>query len=206
LAHAQSGSGTAPTRKWLKQAEGLVPAVGAERLREQAIAWMAQVRPPKDATAPPRTVEEIAAATREVAASLLADLGDKGKEALLALTQMARQPPPQHDAAWSTRFTQLLSAAGGPSLLSRVTEQMRFATAGGPLLPERNADALRGLVWLCSELPEDRGLAAAIGDLGLACLKKVPNFGAYSAKVGNACIWALGAMPGIEPVAQLGRL
>jgi uncharacterized protein DUF4132 len=206
LAHAQSSGGATPSRKWLTQAEPLLAAVGAERLREQVIEWLAHVTPRKEAATPPRTMEEIAAASRQVAEALLGDLDDRARAALRALTQMAVRPPTQPDATWSARFNELLSAAGGPSLLARVSEQMRGLSASGPLLPERDADALRGLVWISSRLPEDRRLAVAIGDLAQRCLKKVPNYGAYSSKVGNACIWTLGAMAGMEPVAQLARL
>ena len=206
LAHAQSGEGSAPAKTWRKEAEGLVAAVGAGRLADQAIEWFALVTLPKQTTGPPLTIEELARATRQVAESLLGDLDDRGRAAWQALTQMTQNPPAQPDANWSARFDERVAAVGGPSLLARVTEQVRGLVASSPLLSERNADALRGLVWMCSLLAESHRLAVAIGDLGQRCLKKVPNYGAYSSKVGHACIWALGAMPGLEPVAQLGRL
>src|SRR5262249_22237612 len=146
------------------------------------------------------------AASLQVAQALLGDLDDRARDAWRALSQMARQPPTHPDAAWSARFDELLGAAGGPSLLARVSEQVRGLAPARPPMPERNADALGGVVWVCSLLPEDRRMAVAIGDLAQLCLKKVPNYGAYSAKVGNACVWTLGAMAGLEPVAQLGRL
>jgi hypothetical protein len=205
LAHAQSGGGATPSRKWLKQGEPLLAAVGAERLRERAIEWLAHVTPPKDLSGPPQTMAELASASREVAEALLGDLDDRAKAAWRALKEMATRPPAEPDATWSARFNELVSAAGGPSLLERVSEQTG-GLAAGPLLPEPNADALRGLVWIASLLPEDAELAVAIGDLAQRCLKKVSGYGAYSSKVGNACIWTLGAMSGIEPVAQLGRL
>jgi hypothetical protein len=206
LAHAQASAGATASRRWLKQAELLLAAVGAEEMRGHVIEWLAHVTPRKDVTTPPRTLEELAAASRRVAEELLGDLDDRARAAWQALTQMAVRPPAQPDATWSARFNDLLSAAGGPSLLARVSEQMRGLAASGPLLPERDADALRGLVWMCSLLPEDRRLAVAIGDLAQRCLKKVPSYGAYSSKVGNACIWTLGAMAGMESVAQLVRL
>lgn len=74
-----------------------------------------------------------------------------------------------------------------------------------PVLPDRNAGVLRGLVWCCS-MVEDPGLCRAIGDLAVVCFKKMPNWGPLSVRVGNACIYTLGALRGLEPVGQLGRL
>lgn len=76
-----------------------------------------------------------------------------------------------------------------------------------PPLSEPTSDILRGLVWIASLFPTAE-VAMALGDLGAKCFKKIPNFGAMSSKVGNACLWSLGAMSsaGIHGVAQLGRL
>ena len=49
-------------------------------------------------------------------------------------------------------------------------------------------------------------VAATLADLAEQCLKKVPNHGPSSARVGNACIRVLARLPGTAPVAQLGRL
>jgi hypothetical protein len=74
-------------------------------------------------------------------------------------------------------------------------------------LSERTSDVLRGLVWIASFLPTPE-MASVVGDLAATCFKKVPNIGALSNKVGNACLWTLGEMSssGIHGVAQLGRL
>jgi len=206
LVHAQSASSATPSKKWLKDAVPLVSAIGADSVRARAIEWLPLVRPPAHAEPPPQTMEELAAVSRDVAATLLAELDDRGRAAWQAFGQMVAQRPPEPDAAWSNRLRELVSAVGGPSILQRVQEQMRGLTGAGTLLPEPNADALRGLVWICSALPEDRALAAVIGDLAQVCLKKVPSYGAYSSKVGNASIWTLGAVGSLEAVAQLGRL
>lgn len=75
--------------------------------------------------------------------------------------------------------------------------------AGG--IADRNATCLRGLVWVASQM-EDADLASAVADLGLVCFKKIAGTGPYSLKLGNACVFALGAMPGTDGLAQLGRL
>lgn len=73
------------------------------------------------------------------------------------------------------------------------------------ILSAQNGDLLRGLAWYCS-LFADPATASALGDAAGACFKKIPNVGARSTKGGNACVYALGAMPGLHGVAQLQRL
>jgi hypothetical protein len=206
LGHAQSSDGAKPSKAWLKQGEPLLALLGAERVREQLIAWLEHVRPPKAEATPPATMEEIVTASRHVAEALLGDLDERTRAAWRALTQSAPLRPADPGAPLQARMEELIATPGGVSLLQRVAEVMRGVTGSRQLLAEQDADMLRGLVWSVSLLPEDPRLAVAIGDLAERCLKKVPNYGAYSAKVGNACIWTLGAMTGMEPVAQLGRL
>ncbi|HEX8492122.1 MAG TPA: DUF4132 domain-containing protein [Pyrinomonadaceae bacterium] len=68
-----------------------------------------------------------------------------------------------------------------------------------------NADILRALVWLCS-LREDKEIARALSALAVSAYRKVPGVGPRCVRVGNACIWALGSMPGTEAVGQLALL
>jgi hypothetical protein len=70
---------------------------------------------------------------------------------------------------------------------------------------ERNSVMLRGLVWACSTV-DSSAVARSVGDLGVVCFTKIAGVGPVSAKIGNACVYTLGAMPGLEGVAQLGRL
>ena len=72
------------------------------------------------------------------------------------------------------------------------------------LLPV-NADILKGLVWLCSK-SDDPEIARALAALAVSAYKKIPGSGPRAGKVGNACFWALGNMPGSEGVAQLSIL
>jgi len=75
------------------------------------------------------------------------------------------------------------------------------------LMNDHTTDALKGFVWIASLL-EGPEVASAVGNLASACFKKIPNHGALSSKVGNACLWTLGALSAtsIHGVAQLGRL
>jgi hypothetical protein len=68
-----------------------------------------------------------------------------------------------------------------------------------------NADILKGLVWLCSK-SEEPEIARALTALAISAYKKLPGSGPRAGKVGNACFWTLGTMPGNEGVAQLSIL
>ena len=68
-----------------------------------------------------------------------------------------------------------------------------------------NVDILKGLVWLCSKT-DDPAIARALTALAVSAYKKIPGSGPRAGKVGNACFWALGNMPGNEAVAQLSIL
>ncbi len=72
------------------------------------------------------------------------------------------------------------------------------------LLPV-NADILKGLVWLCSKT-DDYEIARALTALAVSAYKKIPGSGPRAGKVGNACFWALGNLPGSEGVSQLSIL
>ncbi len=73
------------------------------------------------------------------------------------------------------------------------------------MLNDVNADILKGLVWLCGGR-EDKEIARSLFYLAISAYKKVPLAGPRCARVGNACVWALGAMPGTEGVSQLTLL
>jgi hypothetical protein len=68
-----------------------------------------------------------------------------------------------------------------------------------------NVDILKGLVWLSSKT-DDPEVARALTALAVSAYKKIPGSGPRAGKVGNACFWALGNMPGSEGVAQLSIL
>lgn len=72
-------------------------------------------------------------------------------------------------------------------------------------ISETNSDILKGIVWCCG-LEENADLARALTALALSSYRKVPGIGPRLVKVGNACIGALGNMPGMDSVAQLAVL
>jgi hypothetical protein len=85
----------------------------------------------------------------------------------------------------------------------RATPAYRYDHLQTPL--PVNADILKGLVWLCSK-SDDPEIARALTALAISAYKKIPGSGPRAGKVGNACFWALGNMPGSEGVAQLSIL
>lgn len=67
-------------------------------------------------------------------------------------------------------------------------------------------DILKGLIWLTPQL-DHAELAGPVGRFAELCFRKVPNQGARSVSLGNACLWALSAMAdGPHATAELFRL
>ncbi len=69
---------------------------------------------------------------------------------------------------------------------------------------EENSDVMKGLLWVAAVIADD-ALVRTIGDVAERCLKKMPNVGAVSAKMGNAAIVALSHCEEREAIAQLTR-
>lgn len=77
--------------------------------------------------------------------------------------------------------------------------------AGTLAIAEVHQDILRGLAWICGLLPASE-TARLLSGLALTTYKKVPQFGARSVRVGNACIGALGMMGTSDALGQLALL
>jgi hypothetical protein len=73
------------------------------------------------------------------------------------------------------------------------------------LLLEQHVELLRGLVWCCG-LQEDADLARALTRLALSAYRKLPGTGPRLVSLGNACVTALGMMPGLPAIGQLAIL
>lgn len=68
-----------------------------------------------------------------------------------------------------------------------------------------NTEALKGFVWMCS-LFHDQLTIQTISKLADRCFKKIPQKGAASAGVGNACLYTLANSKGLDGISQLSRL
>jgi hypothetical protein len=73
------------------------------------------------------------------------------------------------------------------------------------LIKDPHAELLRGLVWCCG-FREDADLARALARLALSAYRKIPGKGPRLVSLGNACVTALGMMPGLPPIGQLAVL
>jgi hypothetical protein len=121
---------------------------------------------------------------------------------------------------WLAGATEKIAAIGKDEFSARVSEW--FLLIGRPrtqplpepgqferdpnlLIIEPHQDILKGLAWSCSGIDDVR-LARAVGNAAVAAYKKVRWQGPMCTKLANAAVAALSAMPGNEPVAQLGRL
>ncbi len=71
--------------------------------------------------------------------------------------------------------------------------------------PEGEASYQKGFIWVLGALG-DASIAPDIANFAFGCFRKIPMIGAVSHRVGNACVNALAAMPGLDGVAQLSRL
>jgi hypothetical protein len=121
---------------------------------------------------------------------------------------------------WSGRASALLERIGRPafersvlrwfSLVERprtrpVERESPWQPDPNLLLQDENADILKALAWLCAG-SENAGVARALGTLALSGYRKVPQMGPRCVRLGNACVWALGAMPDAGGVGQLAML
>jgi hypothetical protein len=68
-----------------------------------------------------------------------------------------------------------------------------------------NTEALKGFVWMCS-LFHDQVTIQTISKLADRCFRKIPQKGAASAGVGNACLYTLANSKGLDGISQLSRL
>ncbi|MHA7812029.1 MAG: DUF4132 domain-containing protein [Phycisphaerales bacterium] len=81
----------------------------------------------------------------------------------------------------------------------------REGALGDQLIIDHHADILKGLCWMAS-CEEDPEIARALGALAISCYRKLPGVGPRAVKVGNAAVYALGAMPGKAAIGQLAIL
>jgi hypothetical protein len=73
------------------------------------------------------------------------------------------------------------------------------------VMEQRNADTLRGLIWLCSDAP-DRETAKVLATLAKTFYRKLPGSGPCAPKLANAALLALSTMPEQHGMVQLALL
>jgi hypothetical protein len=118
-----------------------------------------------------------------------------------ALTATTSRPT----KVWLRRASDHIAPIGWHEVEEHFIRWFDTATCPATLpMHDHNATILRGLVWCCT-LQDSVQLAQAVGRLGEAMFRKV-GFHVRSLKAGNACLYTLSMMPGMESIAQLARL
>ena len=123
-------------------------------------------------------------------------------DALLFHAQAAKSGKPS--SKWSRAAAPLLDAVGLDDFREKVVSWFELAERSGKRF-DLHRDLLRGLVWF-SSLREDDSIARSLTGLAINAFRKLPGIGPRAPKVGNACLHALGEMPGKEAVGQLAIL
>jgi hypothetical protein len=109
---------------------------------------------------------------------------------------------------WQSEAVSLIERIGRAEVLDAAQRWLAIAPMPGHTqsqVPEEEADYQKGFIWALGALG-DTSAAPGIGDFACACFRKIPQIGAVSQRVGNACVNALAAMPGLDAVTQLSRL
>ncbi len=109
---------------------------------------------------------------------------------------------------WQTEAVNLTARIGQAEVLEAARRWLAMSPTPGETAiqaPEAEANYQKGFVWVLGALG-DASIAPDIANFAFGCFRKIPMIGAVSHRVGNACVNALAAMPGLDGVAQLSRL
>ena len=109
---------------------------------------------------------------------------------------------------WQTEAVNLAARIGQAEVLDAARRWLALGPTPGETTiqaPEAEATYQKGFVWVLGALG-DASIAPDIANFAFGCFRKIPMIGAVSHRVGNACVNALAAMPGLDGVAQLSRL
>jgi hypothetical protein len=109
---------------------------------------------------------------------------------------------------WQTEAVSLATRIGQADVLDAARRWLALGPTPGETTiqaPEAEADYQKGFVWVLGALG-DTSIAPDIANFAFGCFRKIPQIGAVSHRVGNACVNALAAMPGLDGVSQLSRL
>ena len=109
---------------------------------------------------------------------------------------------------WQTEAVSLATRIGQAEVLDAARRWLALGPTPGETTiqaPEAEAAYQKGFIWVLGALG-DASIAPDIANFAFGCFRKISMLGAVSHKVGNACVNALAAMPGLDGVAQLSRL
>ncbi len=109
---------------------------------------------------------------------------------------------------WLTEAVSVTARIGQAEVLDAARRWLALGpTPGETTIQAGEAEATyqKGFVWVLGALG-DTSIAPDIAGFAFGCFRKIPQIGAVSHRVGNSCVNALAAMPGLDGVAQLSRL
>jgi len=115
---------------------------------------------------------------------------------------------------WMKEAAPLLEAAGREDFIDAISRWFPLVDKPAEPVPdsswpgwvaECNCRILKGMGWCCM-LVDDRRTVRALAALAMATFRTTPGAAAREPAIGNACVHALGQMPGIEPVGQLAQI
>ncbi len=109
---------------------------------------------------------------------------------------------------WQAEAVSLTTRIGQADVLEAARRWLALGPTPGETTvqsPEAEADYQKGFVWVLGAVG-DASIAPDIADFAFGCFRKISMLGAVSQRVGNACVNALAALPGLDGVAQLSRL
>jgi hypothetical protein len=123
------------------------------------------------------------------------------------LLALARTAPAKPSKKWWKEAAARVDRVGAESFRDAMCRWLPlFDRPEDRDLPDApNLDVLRGLVFAAT-LVADPSLPPLLGAAAERAFRKIPGIGVMAAKIGNACVVALGELGTSEATAQLGRL
>jgi len=134
------------------------------------------------------------------------------------LSHCVAAPSPRPTGEWKRIARQLIDAVSREEFLNVAARWFAVVDKPWPqprgigayqddplAIEERNQEILRGLAWCCA-LEAEPNAARMIGALGASAYRKIRFVGARAVRVGNTCVFCLGAIGDAAAVAELALL
>lgn len=170
-------------------------------------------------SAPPEILldDDCGTAANSALGAMDADLAGRWSD-ILAHAATADNPSPT--PTWLRNARKLIDNLGTERFASSASEWLLFMTKPHSglirdyryhvpiptsLIVDKNGTLIKGIAWMAS-LADPAMVARPLGDTAIACYTRIPQVGPRCLKAGNACVYALSALPGLESATQLVRL
>ena len=151
---------------------------------------------------------ESGGAFSEAVFAQLEQLPEAERQAWRELFQLGFSCGARPTAKWAGQVKAVVERIGDAAFDTHARAWLALGpTPGGArdaYVPETDTPFLRALVFAVGVMRRG-AMAGDIGELALACYRKIPNRGPVCQGAGNACLWTLGEI-GLDGVGQLGML